>query len=249
MANTSAFFEKIQDYLDGLLSKKERAGFEQQLKIDQELADEVALYKSVQTRLSDKKIQTFREKLKQVKAEQEQPPKVRSLRFILTIAAGVTLLLVAAFWLLRPTAPTAQELLSAHLKNLDPNSIVPPFSNRNPGDSTASEGQFDQARNLFKNGQYVIALDTMQLVPAEQRNNAYYYELGVLFLLNQQATSAITALQQMDNSQEGGQYWYLALSYLTLGQEEASKEELQKILNDPTSTWQPEARKLLGTLE
>jgi len=88
-------------------------------------------------------------------------------------------------------------------------------------------------------------------VPQESRGAAYHYELGVLHLLLQQPDAAVKALRQSESAFEGGKNWYLAIALLQSGQKELSKEQLQAIIDDPTSItfWREKAQTMLRAMK
>lgn len=259
------FFEQISDYLDGNLQPEEQGAFEDQLKKDHQLAKELELYKEIQQELSNEKVLKFRksihsfnEKYKEKSQTHLPPTRLKSLRFILSVAAGIILLLAAGIWFFSPTS-SAQELLATYVETLNPTDILPAqYSSgiRSVIDSTIQLEEdsllatnWHKARIFFAEKKYDSALNAMIEVKESEviDPSSYYYELGILYLINKQPAEAITTLQKMETDKSGGKNWYLALSYLALNQIDLCREQLT-LLTKEDNPWYEEASTLLKSL-
>lgn len=178
----------------------------------------------------------------------DTPPARQSWKKEWAIAAGLALGLAAGAWWRGGAEPSAEALLAEHLENLDPAAIITPDSIQDGNAAPADKNPLGQARVSFQNKQYKAALQAMNAVPASRKNDAYFYELGVLYLLNQRPAKAVAALQRMDDTREGGKYWYLALGYLALGERDYCREELFRTLHAAGRPWRKEARRMLKAL-
>ncbi|MCB0583117.1 MAG: hypothetical protein KDD10_27815 [Phaeodactylibacter sp.] len=178
----------------------------------------------------------------------DTPPARQSWKNEWAIMAGLALVLAAGAWWRSGTEPSAEGLLAEHLATLDPATIITPDSIQDNSAAPAAESPHEQARILFQNKQYKAALQAMKAVPAHRKNDAYFYELGVLYLLNRRPAKAVAALQRMENNCEGGKYWYLALSYHALGEQDYCREELFRALHAPGRAWRRKARRMLKAL-
>lgn len=89
--------QRIQKYLDGAMSREEQAGFEDKLKADKDLAQEVSLQKDMQELLADSPENALRKNLERLNVEFEEKPdqpsnKLNRLLWLLP------LLLLAGWW-------------------------------------------------------------------------------------------------------------------------------------------------------
>ncbi|MCO6488141.1 MAG: hypothetical protein J5I98_06970 [Phaeodactylibacter sp.] len=178
----------------------------------------------------------------------DTPPTRQSWKREWAIMAGLALALAAGTWWRSGAEPSAEALLAEHLATLDPATIITSDSIPNSSAAPAAESPHEQARILFQNKQYKAALQAMKAMPPSRKNDAYFYELGVLYLLTQRPAKAVATLQRMEDTREGGKYWYLALSYLALGEREYCREELFRALHAPGRPWRKEARRMLKAL-
>ncbi|GAB4051880.1 tetratricopeptide repeat protein [Spirosoma litoris] len=91
------------------------------------------------------------------------------------------------------------------------------------------------------------------ITPQAQENKSTadyrHFYLGLSYLKNGQAKSALTALNQIegDNLTQTVQ-WYKALCYVQLGQTTNAKQVLTQIQNEPGHPYQTEASKLMASL-
>lgn len=267
MSTESTYFEQIPDYLDGSLSKEKKKAFERQMAQDENLSQEVDLHREVTASLADRDRLQFRGKLREfnranpIEIQAKKNNSVISLKILVGIAASVLILVALGTWFYQP-GPSAREQLTAYLENYDPVSILPSQylgSNRNvevppsiAWEQNEAERALHHARQSFSRLQYPDALSLMKTVTPDSLTDkdAFFYELGVLYLLEDQPRPAIAALEKIDDpALQNPKYWHLALAYLQIDRIEESRNLLQQL--DRVSTadpWQKKARQLLPAL-
>jgi hypothetical protein len=265
MGTDSKYFAQIPDYLDDLLSQEEKEAFELQLTQDEQLLKEVDLHREVTKALSDPDRGQFRAKLAAINeatplaVEEKKKQGNFFLRTLMGIAASLLLLTALGIWMLQP-ASSPQEQIAAYLENYDPADILPPAytgpERNGSGDPEnfspphEAEKNLHTARQLFSRKQYPEALAAMGSVDPERLPNpaAYWYERGVLALLNDQPQPAVDALEQINTpALENARRWHLAIAYLQLNRLDDARSVLQPLSQQP-NPWQNEARSLLKNL-
>jgi hypothetical protein len=266
MGVESKYFAQIPDYLEDLLSPEEKEAFEHQLERDEHLVQEVNLHREVAGSLANSDLRGFREKLERfnretpvIETEIQNKNRSISLRVLITIAASLLLLVVLATWVLQ-SDPSAEDQVTAYLENYDPANVLPPAyiapdrtGERAPNVAPADTSEKDplhEARIFFSRKQYPEALAVMKTIDPKSlpNENAYWYELGVLYLLNDQPLPTVEALKKINApALEEAQRWHLALAYWKLDRLEEARSALQPLLDQP-NPWQEEAKVLNGAL-
>lgn len=176
----------------------------------------------------------------------------RLLPMLLSVAASVSILVVAGIWLLSPpiTAPSA-DLFSNYF---EPLAVAIPQTGIDRGptayEHTVSrvesalkkyeEGAFEPANKLFES----LPTDQMEQVPIR-----FYYSLSLLSAGQQDA--AITILEKLALEVKDSKYleniqWYLALAYIKSGTNDKAESPLRALQN--SSYYQHKAASLLNEL-
>lgn len=274
MGTESKYFAQIPDYLEDLLSREEKEAFERELETDNALMQEVDLHREVVSSLRNNDQRRFREKLERFNREipveapeGKKSTKFFSLKILISIAASLLLLIALTTWVLQ-SGPSAREQVTAYLDNYDPADILPPayiapdrngnrdLDGERSQDATPSplnrEDPLYEARQFFSQKQYPEALAVMETIdPGSLADrDAFFYELGMLNLLNDQPGSAIEAFEKMERpALQNAKYWHLALAYLKLDRIEDAKKLLQQLdQKSPSGLWQKRARQLIQGL-
>ena len=110
------------------------------------------------------------------------------------------------------------------------------------------ENTFDSARDLFRNKDYPQALDLMAQVPDTMRNDAFYFEYGILLLINDQVDAAKANIARSNLSYRGEKQWYLALASIKAGDKAVGMALLQEIAQS-ASPRKEAALELLNALD
>lgn len=228
------FYENIDDYLNGKLSKVERNAFEKALTAQPELQAELDLYKKIEGSLSthfshEKENVTLKDSLKSIsgayfsvenKEAKIIPMKRKRFMQGLIAAAAVALILVFAWPYLFTSAPPQYADLANH----------PQASFTEMG---ASEETLAAAEKAFNSGNYQDAIKPLQdyLLSHENSMEAWFY-IGICKLETGEEDSAEMLFRQVttiDSAYKIEATWYLALTYLKKGEIEKCKLELAKI--------------------
>lgn len=265
MEDRKKYIDQIPDYLDDLLTAGEKAAFEKRLQEDAVLGRELELQYQVIHSLGDAEQRDFRKILEDFNRQTPvsdrgiDPPKSRSVFRLVGIAAAVLLLLGALVWIIFPT-PSTSQLLAAYIDQIEAADVLPPddIARSQRGDSRepvagvgeSKDAAWQQARQLFRQERYTEALAAFEAIePAVlPRKDAFFFEKGVLYLLNDRPGPAIEFLQQVEPGfNPYATRWYLALAYLQLDQSDRGKSQLLLLL-DRSNPWQDKARELLDSL-
>ncbi len=244
--------KKIENYLRGRMSAEEKQAFEEEMSRNTELKKQVRQQKWIQEAIVDKEALAFRGKMNQWESKVSGKKKVIPLRRAVGVAAAVLILVVAGFWLLQARY-TSEELFEAYYRSPEPQNILPAsyYASRQGGskEDSTQVTVWQEARQLFEQQKWAEALGKMEEVRVSEVAfpSEYYYELGILYLENEQYEKAIEALQQVENGQTYGKSWYLALCYLALGDFDNTRTQLNKLTDQPNA-WQKNARALMKQL-
>ncbi len=205
----------------------------------------------------DKELGAEWEKKLQAKGVYRTPPiqGSRSLRTVnirqyLSVAA-VFLLIAAGTWFMffrSPLSPT-QQLASSHLEQ--------PFrmnSGNTRGDDSIEKNR-GMALEAFSNRQYEKSLNYLQKVESEgQAKASDYFQMG-LCLMYQVKPDYQNALKMYDLATASDAmayqdeiHWFSALCQLMLGQNQAAKSNLEKVIASKSSRNQLDAQKILDAL-
>lgn len=246
--------ERIEQYLQGRLSKAEADAFETEMLADPALADEVALERDLLESLTETDVHTFRatvETIHRQKQEAQIIPFVSRRRWIL--AASVLALVVAGYFvvdgLLTPSpgalyqayfeAPAAEEFMSPVVFKVRDEEETAVF--------TPKEQALRKVADLYREKNYAVALTAMQAIEPENAA-AHAYQLGVLYLVNGQPEEALEQFALGESANRTGAIWYRALALLQLDRPAEAREQLEK-LRGQTSTWSDKVEKVLKKLK
>ena len=218
-------FEFIERYLDGNLSKTEQEAFEQALAQD----------KKLQTAVEEQRITYQAVNLYAHSVEKERVKKVferkrggASRRPYLQLAASVALLIAAVSFYFVQTNRYSDDQLTAGYFTAYPDRVTQM--------SGQSEETIGAAMKAYNAGDYAAALSLFETVPDSSN---FAQEVGLYAgICNLQLEDYTTALQDFQEIMDGqGDYaeaaqWYLALSYVGLGNEAEATRLLNKIVAD-----------------
>lgn len=243
--------ERIEQYLQDRLSPTQRTAFEAEMLADPTLADEVALERDLLEFMKETDVQAFRATVAKVH-QQKREARIIPLagRRTWALAASVLVLVVAGYFVLdRLLAPSPQDLYLAYFETPAAAEFMDPAILRSR--DGASEKQdlqgLEKVAALYRDGQYPEALAAMQAVePADAA--AHAYQLGVLYLVNDQPVAALKELETGAAANPDGARWYRALALLQLDRPAEAREPLEE-LRAGSSIWREEAAVLLRKLK
>ena len=239
--------ERIDRFLRGDLPAEEKKALETELSQNADLASELALQKDMEVFLRKQTQRAaLRDQLQAVGGEFFQPtekaepgrivslPRRQTLRWVIGIAATVTLLLVARFLL----QPNLYDQFAQH-----PPLAMIEKSNEAQDNLAAMEAAFNQQ-------DYARALPLLQAYQRQKPEDLQVeLYLGICWLETQQYAKANAVFQKISETESSfkdyGQ-WYLALSYLKQGNKTACRKTLQEVPAE--SEFAAKAQKLLKRL-
>jgi tetratricopeptide (TPR) repeat protein len=239
--------ERIDRFLRGELPEEEKKALETELSQNADLASELALQKDMEAFLRKQTQRAaLRDQLQAVGGEFFQPaekaepgrivslPRRQTLRWVIGIAATVTLLLVARFLL----QPNLYDQFAQH-----PPLAMIEKSNEAQDNLAAMEAAFNQQ-------DYARALPLLEAYQRQKPEDLQVeLYLGICWLETQQYAKANTVFQKISQTESSfkdyGQ-WYLALSYLKQGNKTACRKILLEVPAE--SEFAAKAQKLLKRL-
>lgn len=227
--------EKIEQHLDGQLSREALAAIAQQAGV-QDLDEAIQWVQDSQIAIE---MAGLRDQLK-VALPQAGGAKVRNLRplrLALAAAASVLVLVMAYFFVFQEQEPS----LYAEYEFVDPG--LPVLM------SQSEQHQLYDALSYYSEGDYTTAAEKLQLLPSSyQQNDTVLYYLGASQLYLGATTSAAANLQkvraQKDSPFQAQAEWLLVLASLRAEKYDQAKALLPAILENPSHPFFEQAQTL-----
>ena len=240
----------IERYLAGTLSPPDREAFEMRLENEPKLKEQLSLYQQAREAVdlyAEEQLKAqFRDQYFADQQTDSGKTKVKPLfaRPFYWVAAAAVVLLVALF-IAKPwdTALSPEQLYAANYE-------LPPLNVR--GDAATL---IDSATVLMGAGAFVEAMPILQSLAKDSsfaRQAAAWYRLGLCQMERADFESAVESFAQIPegNTLIHSSRWYAALTYLKLGQIDASQSQLHLILaKSRDQELKEKADKLLKELE
>lgn len=224
-------FERIDHYLDGQMSLEEQTVFEEVLKTDHLLNQQVEetrlLRQAVEEQSLHNKLDAFHEELSSRQPKTKPIESLKKPSFSIkyyAIAASLALLIGLGYWLLFGQK-TADEKLFAQYFKPDPGLITPM--------STTSDYEFYRGMVDYKQANYKLAIQRWNLL-IEQKpdNDTLNYFLGVSYLAQDKNKKAIAYFAEAVKSPKSifinESWYYLGLTYLKEGNTDDAIHSLKK---------------------
>lgn len=233
--------ELIDDFLSGKLSENERIKFEERLKFDKALVDEVAFIIATKHFHYHKSVQQKKEDWKKLYQENNKKAKFsvsRAWTYTGTFAAAACLILLI-YQFIFINNPTSQEYVASYIST-----NYTTLSTQMGTD----DGSISSAVELYNNKQYDQALKALDLIQANAKV-LEYKGLTELQLKNYEA--ALTNFQEMEKMEDSvikKAPFYQAITLIELNREKEAKVILEKIIKEPNLFGQKEAKELLKLL-
>ena len=234
--------ELIEKYVQNNLSSKEKIRFDELFKSDIDFKEEAIFQINLKKAIIIEDESNFRNLISDLEYKANKPKQKRS--YIKWLAAASILLLLSLPFLNRFNKTSYNELFA---QNFEPyrNVIQPIERNSNVQDEkelafTAYEkGDYDTAITLFSN-----------LYNSTKEPYYLFYKANALLKLDKADEAVPLLLEHLRSNDTLTEktYWYLALSYLKLNDEENVKKNL-KIIIENKKYKSKEALKLLNKLE
>lgn len=242
-------YKLVEQFLNGALNEQQTQAFNNRLKTDKALENELRLRKDMNNFLVNKeKKDAFKKKLTNISADyfdktqippaKEIPLKPkRNLRW-LAIAASVAAITIALYWILSP---------KQNLYDL--------YAQHEPLQLTEKSGNqptlIRQVEETFNNGDFPAALNAINELLTTQASDLQSQMVKAICLMEtnqtEDARSIFKSIASGQSVFKTEAQWYMALSYLKENNIEQTKAELQKIPdNDPD--WSSKVTQLLKKL-
>ncbi len=226
-------YEKIDRYLEGKMSTEESQDFEEKLKADEALADALALQTDLLKGIALFGDQQLRENIQQAERKVtsgetlEKQPKTRIISLFstrnLAIAASFLILIVAGYFLLRPSNQPGR--LYANYFEMDQTTLENELENLSLlGMGIADRERRDQLKaglDLVQAAEYDEATtalqDHLKIYPQDE---AAIYFLGLSLMQINSFEEAINVLAPFEANKESDYHedalWFQALSWLQM---------------------------------
>lgn len=223
--------ETIERYLKNTMDSNERIAFEQRLKEDSVLNQQVdntaILFSGIKKAVFKNKLNAIHSGLVEGKASEKEAPKVFKLNFrTLSIAASVVIL-IGGFWFFNQ--PSKNEVLFNN------------YFEKPMGLPTVMGGNRDNFELLdamveYKIGDYDSAIERWEaLLVNNKTNDTLQFYLGAAYLAKGNQESAIPYLKKLidnDNSHfQNSGFYYLGMAYVKDEKWNLAKEMLKKTTN------------------
>ena len=183
-------YEIIDDYINGTLVGEALLAFETEMQTNKELADEVALYKTIQHDLTNRinnktESDNLRKTLQSLNQTHFQKPTAKVIPFkkiamaISAIAAALVLLFV-----LRNDGISAEKLYANEINNVEP------ISSNLRG--IATDDEIEKAKALYNAKNYTQALPKLKaIIEKNETETELVMALGICYLQTNKMDSAI----------------------------------------------------------
>lgn len=253
--------DKIQDYIRGRLAGADLQDFENTLKTDTDLAEQVRFFKNIERVMENKELFDLRQTIREVIVETPITPDfdlqnsdfnaadknpasdIGNLKFRWGLSAlAIVAALLAVLWF--SNAPKRQAQAVAQQFTLE---VYDNIFNIDDADNRS----LAQAVRAYVQGNYAAAIPLFEthLKTAQEDTDAQFY-LGLCLALTKDYNKALTPLQNVVNYNSRlamDARWYLALCYLHLGEVELAKPLLTAIPRE--SLFGEKAEQVLGALQ
>lgn len=256
--------ELIDKYLLGGLEGKELEDFQRALESDPEFAADVKVQETIFQAATDKDAMQFQDMLAEIQAEKDAEEKTAPSRIIrlpvrrlIAVAASIALLFLAGYFFFReqlvPSSP--ESLFATYFEAPRAEDFMDPaiISSMARGEEGAGlspvELSLKEMADLYKDGQYVAALDKLEAINPEDLKNQpnFHYMAGVIYLVNDRPEESLSSFEKIGFGYQDGKNWYEALALLKLNRAEEARSRLEALLG-ASNPWQKKAKRLLRKL-
>jgi len=243
--------EIIEAYSEGKLSVQEKTDFEERLKSDNELAEELKLYNALIAGIRDKDTISLKEKLKKLDKELDNKvsPKIISIhknkiRYFYYAAAVFLILLIPLYFLINTNSN--KNIAEKYYEKDKGLAVLMSDNNRNL--------KLDNAMNLYKQGNYkeslIIINELLQITPANDTINYYSGVLNYELHNNDKAIEDFkkTLSNNASAFKEKAEF-RLALTYLLIDNTEKAKEIFKIISESSSHLYKEKSEEILNELK
>ncbi|MEM8524832.1 MAG: hypothetical protein AAGG68_09315 [Bacteroidota bacterium] len=247
--------ELIEQYLDNSLPNPQKQLFEEQMRRDTQLADEIQLHRELEHALADDratKVAKFRTVLSEVINAEEKVDKPKSgyARSMIFIVLSILILLVAYLFYRSQKTPQVEEkveqliIASTGLEELE-------FSLRSSELIGDTESGVEKLLMLFDAGDYQGALNWLEENSQLQEDapNAYYYYLGIVYIKLDQWKVAQSQFERITDIYLDEKEWLSALLYLQVNGITTEGRNRIRSISSSTNIFADDAKTLLDAME
>ena len=239
---TDRDFSLLESYLDEILTGEAKTSFEDRLRNEEDLAEQLSLMVETNILLEDfdkhQKIEEWKEIIQTESISIHQTGSIRwlsnihqnrTVQYALSLAA--MLVIGVALYFILPTTSASPEQLASHYWSETAHFSYADTSRGNNSETTEQE-VIQQIYNLHKTGNYTKAIDAIEKLPSTDSKmnllkGSSYYNANKL----EEAIHTFQQIADLPNHYlKEEAKWFLALSYLKKQDIENSKKELQGIV-------------------
>lgn len=220
--------EQLDAYFDGSLSEEEKVEFEQRLMHDPSFKEEFEFQQSLRQSLRKREHEQIREMFARENAS--VPTKTFRIRRFIPALIAASLLLMATIGYFLLTSPPPSDYSQLFVAYFEPyENVIHPIERGNPMEDLRSRAFY-----AYENQQYEDAIDLFRQL-AEQQPDPYidFYSGIVLLQLdrNKEAVDRFHRYLDLEGKLEDRATWYLALSYLKIGDTAKASVLLREIIS------------------
>lgn len=238
----------IERYLDGELSEQEKQQFEQDIKVNKELADELMLHEAIRSAIGDEELIDLREKLNVIRHEYHEKEAAKKRKKQISIYSfGIifTAILTSTFFFYEKSY-TNDELFSMYYEHYDAGTIM-------RGEVKPAKDIYEEALRTFDLRKYA---DAIKLFEQIADTSEYYlskeYFTGLSYMELKNYNEAIKHLETAQNDKQNiyheSTIWYCGLCYLKTNQIEKAKQKFQ-FLNNSCPLYQKKSKEILKKIQ
>lgn len=256
-------YEIIEAYLTDELSAADRASFENDLRADIELREEVDRQRDIRLGLRAMGIERALERARnQYKATALAPETIADKQTVIrplvnwrywSAAASVVVILGIGYYTYQQSTDRQADMAYAETFTPDPtDQLTKDF----PSGAVAPETrtQFLDALTNYKAGKYDNVIEQLRTLPADKQTIHYKnYFLGLSYLANKQPSEAIPLLSKAratpSEKLRQKAEWFLALAYVKNGQTKKALPMLKQISTDKAHPFQSLAQRVLQKID
>lgn len=248
--NNATDDKTIQRYLDDDMPLNERNEFEELLKSNVELLQEVEEYKKLQEAVFFHKRRVVWDKVQQLEQQADNrifrvAPKGNKTNWrYWAVAASITILVVVSFFLWNQYNTPSQELFTEYF---EPYSALAYAPDRN---ADSINNIKEKAMLAYLEQDYPQAILLFEQTLSEENDHLILFYLGNAYLANKQYELSVEVLDSFisyNTVLQSQGYWYLALAHLAIGNISESTRILENLSSRP-NTYQEKSNQILNQL-
>ncbi|MEL6252329.1 MAG: hypothetical protein AAFR87_10005 [Bacteroidota bacterium] len=236
-------YDLIESYLEGEMTKEQKADFEDRLLTEKELQKALDEAKDAKDLLVESGSIFLKEKMQAFEAEEKAKVKSIFSWQLLSAAAVILLLIVSFFWIRGPLS--GPEAIKENFE---------PYAATSLRGNSKMENPFNQAVLAYERKDYTHAILFFSQLNADAPNyvEAQLY-LGNALLAIKDYSSAVAPLEVVSKSKDirfsDAGDWYLLLAYLGNNQQDEFSQLVSEIQTRSTHGYTEKIDNLLGQIE